>query len=66
MIPTTYIYDPRRSMLVVFEDDKPTGGYIGQIAERKIEQLLLTDAMIQLGEFLTAQEIKDRANLNTR
>ena len=61
-----YIYDPHRSMLAVFENDQPIGGYIGQIAERKLEKLLDTDAVIHLGEFLTRSEINERKHLKTR
>jgi hypothetical protein len=61
----TYVYDPRLSMLAVFENDRPLGGYMGRIAERKLESLLNTDAVIHLGQFLTRKEIEQR-NLKTR
>jgi len=61
-----YLYDPRRSVLAVFSNDKPIGGYMGQIAERKLEKLLYTDAEIHLGQFLTRKEIEDLKNVKTR
>lgn len=55
-----FIYDPRKMILLVFDGEKNLGGYIGQIAERKFEGLLMTDEQIAIGEFLTKREIEDR------
>jgi hypothetical protein len=53
----TYVFDPKKLMLIVYDEDKKClGGYIGQIAERKFEKLLMTDAFITLGSFLTERE----------
>jgi len=60
-----FIYDPRRMILLVFEGEKNLGGYIGQIAERKFEGLLMTDEQISIGEFLTKREIEDRNKLKS-
>lgn len=54
-----YIYDPSRTLLILFEDDQPKGGYFGPIAERELQRLLLTDAMIHIGRCLTRMEILD-------
>ncbi len=60
-----YVYDPHRNLLAVFEGTKPIGGYIGQIAERKLEKLLNSDEEIHIGQFLTRNEI-NKHNLKTR
>jgi hypothetical protein len=57
-----YIYDPKKQILMVFENGRNVGGYIGRIAERKFEQLLDTNEQIELGEFLTANERQERFN----
>jgi len=54
----SYVFDPRRSMLMVFECERNIGGYIGIVAERKFERLLLTDAIIKIGRCLTLKEIE--------
>ncbi len=59
-----YVYDPHKQLLVVFEDNHMIGGYNGQIAERKLEKLLLTDVKIELGQFLTAKERQDKELIN--
>ena len=55
-----YVYDPRKQIMMVFEGDHNIGGYIGLIAERKFERLLMTDAIIEMGEFLTARERQEK------
>ena len=61
---TRYVYDPKKQLLMVFQDQHLKGGYNGQIAERKFEKLLLTDAKIELGQFLTAKERQDKELIN--
>ena len=51
-----YVYDPQKQIMMVFDGNRNVGGYIGQIAERKFEKLLLTDVDIEIGEFLTRRE----------
>jgi hypothetical protein len=52
----TYIYDPVRSILVAQEDGKSLGGYFGRIADKIFETLLMTDAVIHLGEIMSKRE----------
>jgi len=59
-----YVYDPVKQVLVVFEDGHMKGGYMGQIAENKFEDLLLTDSIIEFGRFMTAKERKETDQLN--
>ena len=59
-----YIYDPQKRLLMAFEDGRMIGGYNGQIAEWKFEELLLTDATIELGQFLTAKERSEKELIN--
>lgn len=56
MTTLRYIYDPKKQILMVYAGEKNLGGYLGQIAERKFEKLLCTDARIELGSFLSAKE----------
>ena len=55
-----YVYDPRKQVMMVFRDGHNIGGYMGQIAERKFESLLLTGVVIELAEFLTRSERSQR------
>lgn len=52
----TYIYDAKRSILVVQENGKSLGGYFGCIADKIFEQLLMTDAVIHLGDIMSKRE----------
>ena len=61
---TKYIYDPHKKMLVIYHDGHMMGGYNGQIAEREFEKLLLTDATIEFGQFLTAAERREKELIN--
>ena len=51
-----YVFDPGRSMLIVFEGKRNVGGFIGKIAEREFEKLLLTDARIELGKVISKSD----------
>ncbi len=35
----TFTYDRRRKSLIIFENNKPVGGLIGKIAEKKYKKL---------------------------
>jgi len=52
-----YIYDPGKNILMVFEGTHHVGGYMGKIAERKFESLLMSGTQIELGRFLTRKEL---------
>ena len=60
----TYIYDPKRSILVAYEGGKSLGGLFGRIADRTFESLLMTEAEIHLGEIMSSREKLER-NLKT-
>lgn len=53
-----YAYDPQKQVLLVFEDGKLYGYYGGNIAEKKFEQLLDTDAIIEIGSFTPHADLK--------
>lgn len=53
-----YTYDPSKMLLVVFENDKVYGYYGGKIAEQMFEQLLCSDAVIELGSFTPIADLK--------
>jgi len=57
----TYIYDPKRQILVAYENGKSLGGLFGRIADKTFESLLMTEAEIKLGEILSKQEKLERS-----
>jgi hypothetical protein len=46
---TRYQFDPGRSRLIIINNDKPIGGFIGSNAERHFRELLDTGAEITIG-----------------
>ena len=58
-----YVYDPKKRVLMKFQGDRNVGGYIGKIAEDKFEELLLTEANISIGVFLTSKERMQRHSM---
>jgi hypothetical protein len=51
-----YIYDPDRPELVVYDGDKPMGGFIGEMAEKQFAKLLETDAHIEISNMYSKEK----------
>ncbi len=59
-----YVYDPAKQILAVYENNKIIGGYIGIIAERALQRLIMTDRPISIGKLLSYEERQDKQHNN--
>ncbi len=54
----TYYYDPAARSLTLYSNGKTSGGFIGPLAERKFQELLLTGEQINITNMTTEGEKK--------